>query len=98
MVAAGRFIRSDSPRFPAIEKLPVARPTVDHMVPLLILLNVLEPRGSGREVSQNSRAGAAMPFCVGVRGLHRRLVFALQSIPLVFRCFAFHVCQSVIMA
>jgi hypothetical protein len=85
-------------RFPVIEKLPIARRTVDYMVPLLILLDVLEPRGSGREVSQNIRAGAAMPFWVGVRGLYRRLVFVLQAIPLLFRCFAFHVCQSVIMA
>jgi len=81
-------------RFPAIEELPVARRTVDYMVPLLILLDVLEPRGSGREVPQNIRAGAATPFWVGMRGLYRRLVFVLQTIPLLFRCFTFHVCQS----
>jgi hypothetical protein len=85
-------------RFPAIEKLPVARRTVDYMIPLLILFDVLEPRGPSREFSQNIRSGAVLPFGVGVRRLHRFLVFALQAIPLVFRCFAFHVCQSVIMA
>src|SRR5579862_1930371 len=35
-----------------------------------------------------------MPFWVRVRGLHRFLVLALQSIPLLFRCFALHLRQS----
>ena len=72
-------------RLPEIEKLPVARRTVDHMLPLFILLDVLVSRRSGRQIPQNIVSGATVPFWIGVRGLHRRLVFALQPIPLLFR-------------
>lgn len=72
-------------RFSEIEKLPVARRTVDHMRPLCVFLDVLVSRRSAREVSQNVRSGATLPFWIGVRGLHRRLVLALQPIPLLFR-------------
>jgi hypothetical protein len=39
-----------------------------------------------------------MTFGVGVGRLHRPLIFALQATPLLLRCFARHVRQSVIMA
>ena len=55
-------------------------------------------RRSDCQISQNIRSGTLMPFGVGVRRLHRPLVFALQAIPLLLRCFALHVRQSVIMA
>jgi hypothetical protein len=35
-------------RFPQIKEFPVARRTVDHMLPLFILLDVLVSRRSGR--------------------------------------------------
>jgi hypothetical protein len=72
-------------RFPQIKEFPVARRTVDHMLPLFILLDVLVSRRSGRQVPQNIVSGATVPFWIGVRGLHRRLVFALQPNPLLFR-------------
>ena len=85
-------------RFPEIEKLPIAGGTMDYVLPLGILFNVHKSGRSKCEVSQDIRSGTVIPFGVGVRPLHRFLVFALQTIPLMFRCFTFHVCQSVIMA
>ena len=38
-----------------------------------------------------------MPFWVGIRGLYRFLVLALEAFPLLLRCFALHV-REVIMA
>jgi hypothetical protein len=70
-------------RFPQIEILAVARPTVDRVLPLLVLLNVLVSRRSGREFPQNVRARATVPLWIGVRCLHRLLVFALQAVPLL---------------
>ena len=78
-------------RFPQVEILLVAWRTVDHMPPLFVLLDVLEPRRSGGEVPKNIRSGATAPFWVGVRGLHRLLVLALQAIPFLLRRFALHV-------
>ena len=80
-------------RFPRVEILLVARRTVDHMLPLLVLLDVLKPCRSGGEVPQNVRSGATTPLWVWVRGLHRLLVLALQAIPFLLRRFALHVRQ-----
>jgi len=87
---ASRLIRRNSPhfamrfclfakptRFPEIEVLSVTRRAVHYMLPVLILLNVLEPRGSGREVLKNLGSWAASPFWVGVGGLHSLLVLTL---------------------
>jgi hypothetical protein len=63
------------------------------MLPLLVLLDVLESRGSGCEVPQNFRSGAIVPFWIGVRSLHRVLICTLHAIPLLFRCFALHARQ-----
>ena len=96
-VVASRLIRPNSTRFalhlglvakptrfPEIEKLPVARCTVDYMLPLGILFQVFKSGRSYCEVPQDIRSGATVPFWIGVRGLHRRLVFALQTIPFLF--------------
>ncbi len=64
-------------RFPQLEVFLVARRTVDYMLPLLVVLNVLEPRRSNCEVIQNLCSGAAAPFRVGVRSRHSFLVLAL---------------------
>lgn len=79
---------------PKIEVLLIARGTVDHMLPLLVLLDILMPSGPRRKILQNIGFGAPVPFWVGVRSLHSLLVFTLQAIPLLFRCFAVHVRQS----
>jgi hypothetical protein len=60
------------------------------MLPLSVLLDVFESHGAGREVSQNLRAGAITAFRVGERGLHRLLVLALHTFPLLLRRFALH--------
>lgn len=85
-------------RFPEIEKLPVAGPTVDYVVPLGILFQILKLRRPDCQISENIRSGTLMAFGVRIGRLHRTLVFALQAIPLLLRCFARHVGQSVIMA
>jgi hypothetical protein len=64
-------------RFPEIEVLPVTRRAVHYMLPVLILLNILEPRGSGREVLKNLGSRAASPFWIGVGGLHSLLILTL---------------------
>jgi len=53
-------------RFPEIEKLPVARRTVDYMLPLGILFQVLKSGRSYCEVPQDIRSGATVPFWIGV--------------------------------
>ena len=72
-------------RFAESKKFAVARRTADHMLPLGILFQILKSRGSGCETAQNVRSGATTPFWIGVRRLHGPLVFALHSIPLLFR-------------
>jgi hypothetical protein len=79
---------------PLIEIFPIARATMDHVFPKLILVNVLVSGRSSREVLQNVRAGATMAFRVGVGGLHCVLVFTLQAFPLPFGGFAIHLRQS----
>jgi len=44
---------------------------------MLIFLDILEPRGSSREVIKNLGSGAAAPFWVGVGSLHSLLVLTL---------------------
>ena len=81
-------------RFPQIEVLLVARRTLDHVLPLLVLLDILVSSGPRRKILEDIGFGAPAPFWVGVRSLHTHLVFTLQAIPLLFRCFAVHVRQS----
>jgi hypothetical protein len=49
-------------RFPQVEILLVARGTVDHMPPLLIVFDVFEKGRSAREIPQNLGHGTAAPF------------------------------------
>ncbi len=35
-----------------------------------------------------------MPLGIWVRGLHGFLILALEAFPLLLRCFALHLCQS----
>ena len=55
---------------PQIEIFLIARATMDHVLPKLILVNVLVSGRSSREVLQNVRAMATMPFRVWVGCLH----------------------------
>jgi hypothetical protein len=61
---------------------------------MLILVNVLVSGRSSREVPQNVRAGATLPFRVWVGGLYCPLVFTLQAFPLLFGGVAIHLRQS----
>jgi hypothetical protein len=85
---------ADPTCLPQVEILLVARRTVDHMVPLLVVFAVLEKGRSAREIPQNLGLRTAAPFGVGVRSLHSLLVFTLQAIPLLFRSFAVHARQQ----
>ena len=78
-------IASKPTRSSKVKKFAVARRTADHMLPLGILFQILKSRGSGCETAQNVRSGATAPFWIGVRRLHGLLVFALHSIPFLFR-------------
>jgi hypothetical protein len=79
-----------------IEIFPIARATMDHVLPKLILVNVLVSGRSSREVLQNVHAGATMPFRVWVGGLHCLLVFTPQAFPLPVVGFAIHRRQSLL--
>jgi hypothetical protein len=72
-------------RFAEFEKFVIARRTVDHMLPTGIILHILKMRRSGSEFPQNHNFLAATPFRIRVRRFHGPLIFALQSIPLLFR-------------
>jgi hypothetical protein len=73
-------------RFPQIEVLLVARRAVDHMLPLAVFFDILVSSGPRRKILEDIGFGAPAPFWVGVRSLHSLVVFALQAIPLLFRC------------
>jgi len=66
---------------------------MEHVLPMLVLVNVLVSGRSSREALQNVRAGASMPFRVWVGGLHCLLVFTLQAFPFLFGRFAIHLRQ-----
>jgi hypothetical protein len=67
------------------------------VLPVLIAVDFLVLGGSSCKVLQNHRSGTTMAFWVGVRGLYRFLVLALEAFPLLLRRFALHV-SEVIMA
>ena len=70
---------------------------MDDVFPGLFAIDFLVSGGSRRKVLQNPGSGTIMPFWVGIRGLYRFLVLALEAFPLLLRCFALHV-REVIMA
>jgi len=70
---------------------------VNDVFPVLIAVNLLVSGGSSRKVLHNLGSGTTMAFWVGVRGLYRFLVLALEAFPLLLRSFALHV-REVIMA
>ena len=72
-------------RFSKVEKFAVARPAVDHVLPLGVLFQILKSRRSAGEVSKHVHSDATAPFGIGIRRLHSLLVLALHSIPLMFR-------------
>jgi len=100
------LIRKNSPRFAThlgiptqptscaqIEVLLIARATVDHMLPVLTVINILVSGRSSCEILQNFGSGATMSFWVGKLGLHCLLVTTLQAYPLLFGGLALHVRQ-----
>ena len=76
---------------PEIEILPVARRTVDHMLPLLLVLDILVSRGPRRKISKAISFRTTAPFGVGICSLHSLLILSLQAIPMIFRRFSIHV-------
>ncbi len=81
-------------RFPKIEIFLVAWRAADHMLPLLILLDVLELRRSNCEAAENFRFRATAPFGVGVGILYPFLILPLQAIPPILRRFSIHVASN----
>jgi hypothetical protein len=57
---------AETTRFPQIEILLIARRTVDHMVPLRVVFDVLEKGRSACEIPQNLGVGTTAPFWVRV--------------------------------
>jgi hypothetical protein len=78
-------------RFSKINVLLVARRTVDHVLPLLLSLDILVSRGPRREILKAIGFRTTAPFGVGIRGLHSLLIIPLQAIPMIFRRFSIHV-------
>jgi hypothetical protein len=76
---------------PEIEILTVARRTVDHMLPLLLVLDILMSRGPRRKISKAIGFRTTAPFGVGICSLHSLLILPLQAIPMIFRRFSIHV-------
>ena len=79
---------------PEIEILLIARSALDHVLPVLVFVDVFMPGRSGREVLWDFHSGTALSVWIGEGGLHCLLVFALQAIPLLARCFGLHRRQS----
>lgn len=76
-----------------IEILPVAWPTTDYMLPVLVSLNVFESYRARGEILKNFRSGTASPIWVGVGSLDPFLEISLQSLPLLLRRLLLHVRQ-----
>jgi hypothetical protein len=79
---------------PEIEIPFIAGSAMDHVLPVLVFVDVFMPGRSGREVLEDFHSGTALSVWIGEGCLHCLLVFALQAIPLLPRCFALHRRQS----
>jgi len=73
-----------------VDVFAIARPAMDGVLPVGIVFDALKTNRSCREFPQHLRVRTSRALRIRMRLLYFDQEFALQSIPLLLRCFAFH--------